>query len=85
MKECNIFIPGAWFIKKCLLNLCLSIQVLHKMSNVSDQELEKRQQLAELRNELQHISMVDEFPRYARLQRNITKLSDEVTKYSKYN
>ncbi|ESO13092.1 hypothetical protein HELRODRAFT_159697 [Helobdella robusta] len=48
----------------------------------SVEEKNRKTEIAELKKELKSIPMVDEFPKYARLERQIKKLSTESNKIS---
>jgi len=45
-----------------------------------DEDTDKRQQLKVMKEELKAISMVNEFAKYARRERDINKLSEELRK-----
>ena len=50
----------------------------------SDEEEDLRRQLKTLQEELRTINMSDEFAKYAKTERKINRLKDEITKYCKY-
>ncbi|XP_032828632.1 guided entry of tail-anchored proteins factor 1 isoform X1 [Petromyzon marinus] len=62
--------PVAWFE--------LSRDVVRLTQPDSGRELELREELRKMRRELATISVMDEFARYARLERRINKASDEL-------
>ncbi|CAN0221840.1 unnamed protein product [Lampetra planeri] len=62
--------PVAWFE--------LSGDVVRLTQPDSGRELELREELRKMRRELATISVMDEFARYARLERRINKASDEL-------
>ena len=49
----------------------------------SDEEEDLRRQLKTLQAELRTINMSDEFAKYAKTERKINRLKDEITKYCK--
>ena len=54
------------------------MQVTELILCESDEDRKKKQELTELKDELRTISMVDEFPRYARTERKINKLTADL-------
>lgn len=63
---------------KCKL---ISFQGLHMIFKVSQEEKKIREELRVLRKELAGISAVDEFARYARTQRKLNKVEEQVLSY----
>lgn len=55
-----------------------SRQVMFLLFRTSDEEVQLRGELKRLRRELASVSPVDEFARYARLQRKINKIEEQV-------
>ncbi len=48
----------------------------------NEQEADLRRQLRDMQVELKTINMVDEFARYAKLERKINRLKEELSKFS---
>lgn len=46
--------------------------------NTSSKEISLKEQLTQLRSDIKTVNMVDEFAKYAKIQRKINKLSDEL-------
>ena len=61
----------------------ISRKVVDLTVEEDEEEKKHRQELKELREELQNISMMDEFPKYARTERKLLKLKEEVAKLNK--
>lgn len=55
------------------------LQVLQVISQESELESNLRRQVCDLRAELGGISIVDEFAKYAKIQRKINKMSEELS------
>ena len=53
------------------------------MVQENDQEGDLRRQLIEMQKELATINMVDQFAKYAKLERKINRLKEELSKISK--
>ena len=53
------------------------------MVQENDQEVDLRRQLIEMQKELATINMVDQFAKYAKLERKINRLKEELSKISK--
>lgn len=58
-----------------ILNL---LQILQLVFKVSDEERKLREEYWQLKKELSVISAVDEFARYARTQRKLNKVEDDL-------
>ncbi|XP_077977359.1 guided entry of tail-anchored proteins factor 1-like [Glandiceps talaboti] len=83
MSAIVIFI--AVFFLSCLhaLNPYLVRLILRWTRKDSEEEFSKHQELKDLRKDLYSISAQDEFARYARIQRKINKLTEELGQKSK--
>ena len=49
----------------------------------AEQEVEMRGKIQDMKKELSSISMMDDFARYARLERKINKMTDQLTTFGK--
>lgn len=62
-----------------LLNtLVLSFKLSKMVQKDAEQESEMRAEIQEMKREQSSISMMDEFARYARLERKINKMTDKL-------
>ncbi|KAM9321399.1 guided entry of tail-anchored proteins factor 1 [Gastrophryne carolinensis] len=77
----------AWLLVICTVlvcNLCkaqlaaLASIVSRLLQKDADQECQMRSEIQSMRQELSSISMMDEFARYARLERKINKMTDKL-------
>lgn len=63
------------------------VRLHEKLSKIlqkdADQEMEMRTEIQNMRLELSSISMMDEFARYARLERKINKMTDKLKTHGK--
>lgn len=64
----------------CLLSnsLSASFQLSKMVQKDAEQESEMRTEVQEMKKEQASISMMDEFARYARLERKINKMTDKL-------
>lgn len=62
--------------------LYLPIQMMELVVERSDEEQDMQRQLTTLKEELAKISIQDEFARYAKTERKINRLTEEIKKYS---
>ncbi len=61
------------------------IQVVHLVVQEDDQEKDLRNQLKNLFAELKSLNMVDQFAKYAKTERKINRLKEELSKISKFD
>uniref|UniRef100_A0A8B9JUB9 Guided entry of tail-anchored proteins factor 1 n=1 Tax=Astyanax mexicanus TaxID=7994 RepID=A0A8B9JUB9_ASTMX len=69
-----------FYIVTTLMNSVVMLKVLQKDA---EQEMEMRTEIQNMRLELSTISMMDEFARYARLERKINKMTDKLKTHVK--
>ena len=75
-----------WKKEKKFTKLSLKIfQFANLAVKVDPADVGLRKSILELRSELQNISMMDEFARYAKIERRIIQLSEERKKLRKYH
>ncbi|KAM3935842.1 guided entry of tail-anchored proteins factor 1 [Leptodactylus fuscus] len=82
----------AWLLVLCTVFLCnlfkiqlpaLSSIVCRLLQKDAEQEQQMRSDIQNMRQELSSISMMDEFARYARLERKINKMTDKLKTHVK--
>jgi predicted PurR-regulated permease PerM len=61
----------------------VSRKIVEMIVQESEEEINNREQLQLLKNQLKAISMVDEFAKYARTERKINKLQQDIAKINK--
>ncbi|XP_070606537.1 guided entry of tail-anchored proteins factor 1 isoform X1 [Erythrolamprus reginae] len=83
---------GAWLLVLSSVFLCNLLKILLPSSSSiiskllqkdAEQESEMRSDIQSMKQELSTISMMDEFARYARLERKINKMTDKLKTYVK--
>ncbi|CAG6005780.1 guided entry of tail-anchored proteins factor 1 [Menidia menidia] len=82
----------AWFLVLCSVFLCNLMKALlpsissflsKMVQKDADQESEMRSEIQDMKKEQASISMMDEFARYARLERKINKTTDKLKTHVK--
>lgn len=63
--------------------LCFPLQLTKMVQKDAEQESEMRAEIHEMKKEQSSISMMDEFARYARLERKINKTTDKLKTHGK--
>lgn len=66
------------------LRLSSSVQVSRLLQKDAEQESLMRSDIQSMRQELSSISMMDEFARYARLERQINKMTDKLKTHGNF-
>uniref|UniRef100_A0A3Q2QQM3 Guided entry of tail-anchored proteins factor 1 n=1 Tax=Fundulus heteroclitus TaxID=8078 RepID=A0A3Q2QQM3_FUNHE len=81
----------AWFLVLVSVFLCNLMKILlptissFMVQKDADQESEMRSEIQQMKKEQSSISMMDEFARYARLERKINKTTDKLKTHGKTN
>ncbi|KAM6290742.1 guided entry of tail-anchored proteins factor 1 [Porphyrio hochstetteri] len=83
---------GAWLLVLSSVFLCNALKILlpscssiisRLLQKDAEQESEMRAEIQNMKQELSTISMMDEFARYARLERKINKMTDKLKTHVK--
>ncbi|NXD03508.1 WRB protein, partial [Certhia familiaris] len=78
---------GAWLLVLSAVFLCNALKILlpscsslisRLLQKDAEQESQMRAEIQTMKQELATISMMDEFARYARLERKINKMTDKL-------
>ncbi|NXA57636.1 WRB protein, partial [Nothocercus julius] len=78
---------GAWLLVLSAVFLCSALKILlpscsavisRLLQKDAEQESQMRAEIQNMKQELSTISMMDEFARYARLERKINKMTDKL-------
>ena len=70
-------------IMSFLICVCWNIQLSKIIQKDAEQEREMRAEIQDMKREHSSISMMDEFARYARLERKINKMTDKLKTHGK--
>lgn len=90
--ETNMAAGYAWFLVLCSVFLCNLMKTLlpsissflsKMVQKDAEQESEMRAEIQEMKREQSAISMMDEFARYARLERKINKMTERLKTHVK--
>lgn len=66
-----------------MLIISLVQQLTRLAGSQSSDQMKKQKELSELQKQLNSMSMVDQFAKYAKIQRQINKITDELKSQSK--
>ena len=58
--------------------VCWNVKLLKVLQKDAEQERDMRAEIQEMKKEHNSVSMMDEFARYARLERKINKMTDKL-------